>query len=101
MVSKVPPPKAQTTIGRGISRNDAEKKGINVNDSVPTVANITGAEYFHAGSAADLRTVYQNLSAKIALERQETEVSALFSALAALLVIGAAVLSLLWFHRSA
>ncbi len=69
-------------------------------ETLKAVANITGAEYFHAGSAADLRKVYQSLSTKFTMERQETEVSALFSALAALFVIGAAVLSLLWFHRS-
>ena len=63
--------------------------------------HITGGEYFHAGTAADLRKVYQSLNAKFAMERQETEVSALFSAAAVLFVIFAAVLSLLWFHRSA
>jgi Ca-activated chloride channel family protein len=70
-------------------------------ETLKAVANITGAEYFHAGTAADLRKVYQSLNSKFAMERQETEVSALFSAVAALLVIGAAVLSLLWFHRRA
>jgi len=70
-------------------------------ETLKAVANITGAEYFHAGSAADLRKVYQSLNTKFAMERQETEISALLSAAAALLVIGAAALSLLWFHRSA
>ena len=70
-------------------------------ETLKAVANITGAEYFHAGTAADLRKVYQSLKTKFAMEREETEVSALFSALAALFVIGAALLSLLWFHRSA
>lgn len=70
-------------------------------ESLKAVANITGAEYFHAGTAADLRKVYQSLSAKFAMERQETEVGALFSAAAALLLIVAALLSLLWFHRRA
>jgi Ca-activated chloride channel family protein len=70
-------------------------------ETLKAVANITGAEYFHAGSAADLRKVYQSLNTKFAMERQETEISALLSAAAALLVIVAAALSLLWFHRSA
>ncbi len=70
-------------------------------ETLKAVANITGAEYFHAGSAADLRKVYQSLNTKFAMERQETEVSSLLSGLAALLIVGAAVLSLLWFHRSA
>ena len=70
-------------------------------ETLKAVANITGGEYFHAGTAADLRKVYQSLNAKFAMERQETEISALFSAVAALLMIGAALLSMLWFHRSA
>lgn len=70
-------------------------------ETLKAVANITGAEYFHAGTGADLRKVYQSLNTKFAMERQETEVSALFSAAAVLFVIVAAVLSLLWFHRSA
>ena len=44
-VSRVPPPSAQTTIGRGIWRKGAEKNGINVNDSAPTVANMTGPKW--------------------------------------------------------
>ena len=36
---------------------------------------------------------------KFALERRETEVSALFSAVAALFAVCAAALSLLWFRR--
>ena len=70
-------------------------------ETLKAVANITGAEYFHAATAADLRKIYQSLNTKFTLERQDTEVSALFSAVAALLIIGAMLLSLLWFHRSA
>ena len=70
-------------------------------ETLKAVAAITGAEYFYAGTAADLRKVYQNLKLKFGLERKETEISALFSALAALLVVAAAALSLLWFHRRA
>ena len=56
-------------------------------------------EYYHAGTAADLKKVYQTLNSKLALEQRDTEMSALFSALAALLAFCAAGLSLLWFHR--
>jgi Ca-activated chloride channel family protein len=69
--------------------------------TLKAVAAMTGAEYFHAGTAADLRKVYGSLSTKFALERRETEVSALFSAAAALLAFCAVVLSLLWFRRRA
>jgi Ca-activated chloride channel family protein len=69
-------------------------------EALKAVAGITHAEYFHAGTAADLRKVYQNLSSKLALEMRDTEVSALFSSAAALFALVAALLSLLWFHRA-
>jgi len=69
-------------------------------EALKSVASITGGEYFYAGTANDLRKVYQNLNSKLAMERTETEVSALLSGLAAALVFGAALLSLLWFHRA-
>ena len=46
-------------------------------ETLKAIAKVTGGEYFHAGTAADLRTVYQNLNAKLAMERQQTEVGAL------------------------
>lgn len=70
-------------------------------DTLKAVATITGGEYFHAGTSDDLAKVYQSLSTKFALESSETEVSALFGALAALLAVCAGVLSMLWFHRRA
>jgi Ca-activated chloride channel family protein len=68
-------------------------------ETLKEIAKITGGEYFHAGTATDLRKVYQSLNTKIALERKDTEISALFSAAAALLILLAALLSILWFHR--
>jgi Ca-activated chloride channel family protein len=69
-------------------------------EALKGVAKITGGEYFYAGTAADLRKVYQGLNSKFALEQKETEMSALFSAAAALLAFAAALLSLMWFHRT-
>jgi len=68
--------------------------------ALKAIAGITEAEYFHAGSAEDLQKVYRNLSSKLALERRETELTAFFGAGAALFALMAALLSLLWFHRS-
>ncbi len=68
-------------------------------EALRAVAHLTGGEYFHAGTAADLRTVYQKLNSRFAMEKKETEVSALFSAAAALLAFCALLLSLLWFYR--
>jgi len=63
------------------------------------VAGITQAEYFHAKDAEGLKKVYEDLNRTFALERKETEISALFAAVAALLAVASAVLSLLWFNR--
>ena len=63
------------------------------------IALATAAEYFHAGSGADLKKVYETLNARYVLEKKETEISALLTAIGALLVVVAAGLSLLWFGR--
>ncbi|MEN7529520.1 MULTISPECIES: VWA domain-containing protein [unclassified Cupriavidus] len=67
--------------------------------SLRAVATMTGGEYFQAGSAADLSQVYRQLSARFALERKETEVSALLAAAAAALLLLAGGLSMIWFRR--
>jgi len=68
-------------------------------DTLKAVADITRGEYFYAGNAVDLKKVYQALNAKLVMERKKTEVTALFSGLAALLAVISAALSLAWFHR--
>jgi Ca-activated chloride channel family protein len=68
-------------------------------DSLKQIAQLTGAEYFHAGTAADLKKVYQALNSKLVLEKKETEVTAIVALGAALLALLAAGLSLLWFNR--
>jgi len=68
-------------------------------ETLKGVAGMTGAEYFHAGTAEDLRKVYQHLNLKFALERRDTEISAILSGVAALLLVAAALLSLRWFYR--
>jgi Ca-activated chloride channel family protein len=68
-------------------------------EALKAVAQITHGEYFHAGTAADLKKVYQELNTRFVMERKETEVTGLLSALAALLLAGAGALSLAWFGR--
>lgn len=68
-------------------------------ETLKTIAKVTKGEYFHAGSATDLKRVYQTLNSRLVLEKKATEVTALFSATAALLALGAGLLSLLWFNR--
>ena len=70
-------------------------------ETLKNIANITRADYFYAGTAADLKKVYQGLSTRLIVEKKETEISALFAAVGALLVVLAAGLSVWWFGRVA
>jgi gluconate 5-dehydrogenase len=67
--------------------------------SKAAIANLTRGEYFYAGTATDLKKVYQSLSSRLMVEKKETEVSSLFAALGAVLVLIAATLSVWWFGR--
>jgi Ca-activated chloride channel family protein len=69
-------------------------------ETLKNISILTHGEYFYAGTADDLKKVYESLSSRIVVERKETEVSALFAALGALLALLAAGLSLLWFGRT-
>jgi len=68
-------------------------------DTLKAIANITRANYFYAGTADDLKQVYQGLSSRLVVETRETEVSALLAAAGALLALLAAGLSVWWFGR--
>lgn len=65
------------------------------------VARMTGGEYHHAGTAEDLRSVYQNLGSRLQMQTRETELTGVLAMFAAALVAAAALLSMLWFGRSA
>ena len=68
-------------------------------ETLKTVALMTRGEYFYAGTANDLKKVYQSLNARLSLEKKETEVTALLSGVAALFAMASGLLSLLWFNR--
>lgn len=70
-------------------------------DALKAVAQMTRADYFYAGTAEDLKKVYQSLSTKLVVERKETEISGLVAALGALLMVLSAALSVAWFGRVA
>jgi len=63
------------------------------------IANKSAAEYFYAGTAQDLKKVYEHLSTRLTVEKKETEVSGLLALLAAALALAAAGLSVWWFNR--
>ena len=68
-------------------------------ETLKAVATRTQGEYFYAGTAENLKTVYQTLSSRLTVEKKETEISALLAMAAAALSILSAGLSLLWFNR--
>ena len=68
-------------------------------ESLKTIANVTKAEYFYAGTATDLTKIYKTLNSRLVLEQKATEVTALFAAAGAILALLSGLLSLLWFNR--
>lgn len=92
------------TVGFGARQGAPSEPGLSYfmqldEPTLRALATMTGGEYFQAGSAADLSRVYQQLSARFALESRETEIGALLAAAAIVLLISAGTLSLLWFRR--
>ena len=67
--------------------------------TLKSIASITQGDYFYAGTADDLKKVYRGLSSRLVVERKETEISALFAGIGALLAVVAAALSVWWFGR--
>jgi len=67
--------------------------------ALKNIANVTLGQYFYAGTATDLKKVYESLNSKLVLEKHDMEITALLAAAAAALAIVAAALSMLWFNR--
>ncbi len=63
------------------------------------VADMTRGQYFRATTSEELQKIYQGLNTQLIKERRETEITAFFTAAAALLAVMAAGLSMLWFGR--
>jgi Ca-activated chloride channel homolog len=63
------------------------------------VARMTGGEYHHAGTAEKLRSVYQDLGSRLQVQTREVELTPVLAVVAAMLVLVATSLSLLWFGR--
>ena len=68
-------------------------------DALKQIANVTRADYFYAGTSTDLKKIYQGMNARMMLKKQQTEVTALVVAAAAIIATLAAGLSLMWFNR--
>ena len=68
-------------------------------ETLRAIADVTKGEYFSASTATELKKVYKALNTRFTLEKKETEITALFTAISAVFSVAAAGLSLLWFNR--
>ncbi len=68
-------------------------------DTLREIANLTGAEYFQAQSAGELKQIYKALSAQLVIEKKDTEITAIFAAAAVVFALLSAALSLRWFNQ--
>ncbi len=68
-------------------------------ETLKNISTLTHGEYFYAGTAEDLKKVYEGLSSRMVVERKETEITAFFAGAGALLALLAAGLSVWWFGR--
>jgi Ca-activated chloride channel homolog len=68
-------------------------------ETLQQIAQMTGAEYFHAADGQQLTGIYHGLQGRLVVEEEDTEVTALFAAASALLLLMGLGLSLCWFGR--
>jgi Ca-activated chloride channel family protein len=62
---------------------------------------MTGGQYYHAGTAEDLRSVYQGLGSQLQIQTRDTELTGPLALVAAILIAVGSALSVLWFGRVA
>ena len=65
-------------------------------ETLTAIADMTGGTYYAATSAGELDSVFQNLPTYLIVTKEETEVGALFTAFAVLLIVIAMLLSFRW-----
>jgi Ca-activated chloride channel family protein len=65
------------------------------------IAQQSGGAYFGAGATAGLTAAYEQLSARLAVRPEVTEITALFVGAGLLLLLIGGVIALLWFNRLA
>ena len=68
-------------------------------ETLKAIARNTQADYFYAGTAADLKKVYESLSSRLTIVKKETEISGILALVAAAFALLSAGLSLAWFNR--
>jgi Ca-activated chloride channel family protein len=68
-------------------------------ETLKRIAEKTNGAYFRAGTDTDLKEIYENLGTRLVFKPERTEITALFAAFAAALLLAAGGFSLLWFNR--
>lgn len=63
------------------------------------IAEITNGFYFNAETEEDLRTIYESIEPGFRINKEETEVTAVFAGLSILILLIGGMLSLLWFSH--
>jgi Ca-activated chloride channel homolog len=70
-------------------------------ETLKQIAQRTGGKYFNADNESDLVEIYSSLSSRLIFKPELTELTAGFTAVAAIFVLTGAALSLWWFNRLA
>jgi Ca-activated chloride channel family protein len=81
--------------GNGGGGGGGFRRGID-EETLTSIAKMTGGKYYSASSSGELNDVFQNLPTYLTVTKQETEISAFFTAFAVILVILAMLLSFRW-----
>ena len=68
-------------------------------ETLARIAERTGAEFFAAPGEAELNRVYEEIGSRVGFVEEEQEVTFLFAAAGALLLLAGAGLSAFWFNR--
>ena len=68
-------------------------------DLLTSIATVTNGKYFNAQDTATLSQIYDNIDLKTVTDAKRTEITAVVTALATVLLLIGAGLSLLWFGR--
>ena len=85
------------SMGRGFTGRDGFGGNFGIDEaSLQAIASMTGGEYYTASSASELQKVFDSLPTVLITREETLEISVAFATLAALLVIGAVLLSQLW-----
>src|SRR5581483_5932023 len=65
-------------------------------ETLRAIADTTGGKYYYAANETELEKIYANMGLNIVLKLEKVELTAWFTAVAALLLFTAVVLSMIW-----